>query len=278
MPRRSDSFFATTLDGSLVVQAFSSTGLASFEQVLAREVQHVLHNPELGLFWYSDATRLWVIDIQNPEVNAWQPVLIASGLPLGDRLRVERKGTHYTGPGRISDETMELVLHWDSSPWIEGGEGGGRLANLDGEAWLARERARPARAVVATDFTRTEDRVTLPADWAGCQPPGACGAALPFGPRGWELVVTNEDASGDFLAHECLLHDPASGTFATPPGAPRWAGPMGMAPGPCGPYRFNQQGDVFLVADTVCRLGSACVTLEGRGRGWIEPGAVVGDE
>jgi hypothetical protein len=51
-----------------------------------------------------------------------------------------------------------------------------------------------------------------------------------------------------------------------------------MAPGPCGPYRFNQQGDAFLVADMVCRLGSACVTLEGRGRGWFEPGGVVGDE
>jgi len=272
-------FFATTLDGELVLWEFTTRGVAPFNQLLAREVQNVLYTPELELFWYSDATRLWVIDTRNLDVSTWQPVLIASNLPQNDRLHVERSGSHYTGPGRISDETMELDLHWEARPWIGGGADGQRLENLDGAAWLTRERARPARAVPVSDFTRAGHRVTLPPDWTGCKgPDGTCAAALPFGPRGWELVVTNEDFGGDFLEHECLVHDPATHTFATPPDGKKWAAPREVPPGPCGPYLFNHGNDAFLVSDVVCSVGGACTQLEGTGKGWLDPGGIVGGE
>jgi hypothetical protein len=279
LPHRSELFFARTLEGELVLRAFASTGLAPFNQLLARDVQHVLYNPELELFWYSDAARLWVIDTHNADASAWQPVLIASHLPQNDRLHVERDRLHYTGPGRIDDETLELELHWGAEPWIEGGEGGGRLENLDGKAWLARERARPPRSAPAAQFFLAEHRVALPPGWAGCQgPDGICAAALPFGPRGWELVVTNEDLGGDFLEHACRLHDPATNTFATPPDAPKWASLGDVAPGPCGPYLFNHENTAFLIADVVCAIGSTCTPLDGQGSGWLEPGAIIGNE
>jgi hypothetical protein len=278
LPKRSELFFATTLDGELVLRAVSPTGVAPFSQLLARDVRGVLYNPELELFWYNDATRLWVIDT-HLDVGAWQPVLIASNLPQNDRLHVVRGATHYTGPGRISDEAMELELHWDAAPWIEGGEDGERLENLDGRAWLTRERERPVRSVSKADFLRAERRVKLPSDWTGCQgPDGTCAAALTFGARGWELVVTNEDLGGDFLEHECRVHDPLTDTFASPPDGEKWAALSDVAPGPCGPYLFNHDNDAFLVSDVVCGIGSGCSALEGKGRGWLEPGRIVGNE
>jgi hypothetical protein len=271
-------FFAATLEGDLLLKAFSSSGIAPFEQRLAGGVQHVLYNPELELFWYSDAERLWVIDTHNPDIGNWRPVLIASYLPQSDRLHIERGGLHYVGPGRISDETLELVLHWDAEPWIDGGEAAPRLEGLDGRDWLERERARPSRSFAAADFALAEHHVALPSSWAGCQQPGTCGAALPFGPRGWELVVTNEDLGGDFLEHDCLLHDPATDLFSAPLDGQTWSALSGVAPGQCGPYLFNHGNDAFLVADVVCSVGRNCVTLEGRGAGWLEPGGTVGNE
>jgi hypothetical protein len=49
-------------------------------------------------------------------------------------------------------------------------------------------------------------------------------------------------------------------------------------PGQCGPYLFNHGNDAFLVADVVGSIGRNCVTLEGRGAGWLEPGGSVGNE
>lgn len=277
-PKRSQLFFAWTLEGELWLKAFSAGGVVPFEQRLARDVQHVLHNPELELIWYSDAERLWVIDTRSHDVADWQPVLIASHLPQGDRLHVERGGSHYVAPGRISDETLELVLHWDAEPWIEAGGDASRLDGLDGRAWLERERARPPRPAAALQFAPADKRSPLPADWAGCRQPGICGAALPFGPRGWELVVTNEDLGGDFLEHECRLHDPATALFSAPLDGQKWAAPDGVAAGPCGPYLFNSEKNAFLVEDVVCSVGGTCTTLDGRGRGWLEPGGAVGNE
>jgi hypothetical protein len=279
LPKRGELFFATTLDGDLMLRAFTATGLAPFNQLLAREVREVIYNPELELFWYSDATRLWVIDTRDVEVSTWQPVLIASDLPENDGLHVKRNGSDYSGPGRSTDETLELDLHWDANPWIGGGEGGRRLENLDGAAWLARERVRPARSVGVADFNHADHRAALPPGWTGCTgPDGICAAAVPFGPRGWELMVTNEDFGGDFPEHDCRLYDPASHTFATPPEGRQWAPASDVAPGPCGPYLFNDENDAFLVSDVVCRIGSGCTALEAQGRGWLEPGRIVGDE
>jgi len=51
---------------------------------------------------------------------------------------------------------------------------------------------------------------------------------------------------------------------------------MDMPSGPCGPYRFNADGDAFLVNDTLCNVGGTCESLGGWSVGWLVPGTTVG--
>jgi hypothetical protein len=207
-------------------------------------------------------------------------VLIASHLPQHAKLSVARRGKHVEGPGRVSEEWMELVLHWEEEPWIDGGEGEGRLDQLDGATWLGRERQRPAREVPPwTQFEGDGPHVALPPGVAQCDDARLCGAALPFGALGWQLVVAkNDETHGDFSHNGCLLYDPDQEAFARPPEASEWAKVVDTPLTTCGPYRFNAKGDAFLVADKVCRVGGGCTSLESFGSGWLVPGATVGME
>jgi hypothetical protein len=260
------------------LRAFGKDGIRPFEQVLASRVANVLYIPELELVWYKVEDRLWVIDTRALGPGKPEPVLIARGVPLVGGMRVERGGERFTEPDDAGDDEEDLRLHWDAEPWLEGGEERKRIDHLDGRAWLARERRRSVRPVPPLQrFAAGGQRVALPAHPAQCDDPQICGAAVPFGRSGWQLLVAHEDHAGDFPEYACLFHDARTDAFATPPEARSW-GPAGEAPsGSCGPYAFNADGTVYLAENVVCKVGLACATLRGGiGIGWLEPGVMVG--
>jgi hypothetical protein len=280
-PERSELFIAKKSGAQLTLRAFGAAGLTPFAHVLANDIRATLYDAELELLWFGDAdARLWVIDLRDLGPGSPAPVLIASHLPQHAKLSVARAGRYVEGAGQVGEEWMELVLHWEQEPWIDGGEGEGRLDSLDGHAWLERERRRSSREVPApTPFEAEGPHVALPPSIAQCDDARLCGAALPFGALTWQLVVAkNDETHGDFSHNGCLLYDPEKNAFARPPEASEWAKVVDTQLSTCGPYRFNAKGDAFLVSDKVCRLGGGCASLESFGSGWLAPGATVGIE
>jgi hypothetical protein len=246
--------------------------------VVANDVQQVLYNPELSLFWFMNSGRLWALDLKSVGNGVASPVLVASGLGQYPKLSVQRAGQHFTGPGQSQDDWQGLLLHWEVEPFITGGEAEGRIDGLDGRAWLAGERSRPVRAEPAwAEFDVHGPHAPLPSARAECDETEICGAALPFG-ESWQLVVAG-DQSGDFEHHFCLLYDPTARAFATPPSAATWGDAAKLESGSCGPYFFNTSNDAYFHSSTVCRVGGPCVELDDAyAEGWVVPGAGVGQQ
>jgi hypothetical protein len=248
---------------------------------LAHDVRATLHDVELELLWFTDlGGRLGVFDLRDLSKPRAQSVLIATHLPEHAKLSVWRAGKYVEGPGRVGEEWMELVLHWEVPPWIDGGEGEGRIDKLDGREWLDRERSRREVAAPAwRRFAETDPHVALPSGIAQCEFAALCGAAQPFGSSGWQLVIAkNDESSGDFSHNGCLLYDPDRKVFARPANVLAWVDRADTELGTCGPYQFNAREDAYLVADKICRLGETCASLDGFGIGWFVPGAKVGME
>jgi hypothetical protein len=280
-PDRNELLIAYTLEHQLLLRSVDISGLTPFVHELARRVREDLYDAERELLWFTDQDdRLWVIDLRSIAANQLVPVPIARNLPQHSRLAVSQGEASVVGDGQLGDETMELVLHWESEPWIDGGEGGGRIDDLEGRAWLDLERSRTPRGTPAWVPIDIEDpHVKLPPGIAQCDSDVFCGAARPFGTRGWQLVVAkNDTVSGDFTHNGCLLYDPARQAFARPPEATEWAPVVDTELDTCGPYRFNQDGTAFVVSDKICRIGAGCRELDAFSRGWIVPGETVGTE
>jgi hypothetical protein len=165
----------------------------------------------------------------------------------------------------------------------------------DGRRWVKEQQKRPeVPAPAAQSFDPGAPRVTLPKGWSGCDDVERCGLAASFGSGALRLVLVRDNLGADCFQLGCLLHDPATDRFATPPvrvdegGMPtltaqptRWTSAADATPGSCGPYRFDEQGSVFLTHRYLCRLDGAasavtCEELPGEGIGWLRPGAVVG--
>jgi hypothetical protein len=118
--------------------------------------------------------------------------------------------------------------------------------------------------------------VALPPARARCEDVSRCGAAIPFAPSTWQLVLTDQSEGADCWHFGCLLRDSATGSFGTPPQPTRWGPADDLPAGPCGPYRFNADGSVFLVQDVICSVAGNCRPLDGSGIGWLVPGSVLG--
>jgi hypothetical protein len=265
-------FLLQSARAELVLRGYGS----QFEHQLASKAQHVLYDAALELVWFSSERRLWVVDLRESTLAAMRPVLIASNVPHHVEIHVDRGGTDFVEPQDACDLAPFVQLHWTDQPWIEG-ERGQRLTELDGHAWLARERSRLARAPGEERwFHPSDSHVALPLARAHCEDAERCGAALPFTPPSWELVLTDQSEGADCWHFGCLLRDSATGAFGTPPKPSRWGSPNDMPSGPCGPYRFNADGSAFLVRDLVCTVAGRCHPLDGSTIGWLAPGAILG--
>jgi hypothetical protein len=271
-PSKHSSFLVVTRAAQLELSASDTP----FVKELASNVEHVLYDAELELVWFSSERRLWLIDLREKDLSALGPVLIASRLPPHVELHVDRGGTDFVEPTDTCDLAPVLQLHWVDEPWIEG-QGGQRLTDLEGRSWLARERARAARPPVEERWLHpSEPHVALPPARARCEDANRCGAALPFAPDSWQLVLTDQSEGADCWHFACLLRDSATGLFGTPPHPARWGPADDMPSGPCGPYRFNADGSAFLVENFICSVAGSCRALDGSSIGWLVPGPVLG--
>lgn len=279
LPARADLLLVRS-ENRILLRAFAEPGLARFEQVLASDVLEQLYDPELELLWFSDMSgRLWVRDLRTLDAPAPANVLIASDLPEHQKLSVWVGDRYVEGFGQLGEGSVELSLRWQEEPWFET-DAGDRLGQIDGKAWLASERARAARNVPAwAQPDEAGAHVALPAALARCDNPELCGAARPFGPSGWQLVITKTDEThGDFSHYGCLLYDPARQAFTRPEDTRSWAPASDAELDTCGPYQFNAGGNTFLASSRVCRLGADCISLEASAIGWLAPGATVGKQ
>lgn len=276
-PARDDLFIALTSMHVLELRAFGPHGLEPFSHVIASDIQETLYNPELGLFWFLDTNRLWVIDLRSVGAGTIEPILIASNVPEVDTLYIVAAGRSFQAPWPAGDESIDLWLHWDEPPYLQGGKRRDRIDELEGVEWLARERSRPASGAPAwTDFAKQAPLAPLPAARAQCTDEEQCVAALPFGDRGWQLVLAGDEL-GDFEHHFCLLYDPARNAFATPPDAKTWGDALTLASAGCGPFFFNARNDAYFDSDVLCHTAGGCVSLDdASAEGRVVPGVGVG--
>jgi hypothetical protein len=279
-PDRSELFIVLTDQRDLELRAFGTAGLKPFKHVIGGDVQQTVYNPELGLFWFLDAERLWVLDLYEVGAGVAKPVLIASHLPAAAKLYILKDAT-FQSPGQVGEGSMEMELHWDEEPSItatvSGEEGKQEFHHLDGSAWLSQERSRAPRSAPAwIEFAERGPHAPLPVARARCTDKRQCGAALPFGDRGWQLVISG-DEYGDFEHHFCLLYDPATRLFATPPRAAAWADATALESAGCGPYFFNERNDAYFDFEVICRTSGVCAPLDdASAEGWVVPGVGVG--
>jgi hypothetical protein len=111
-----------------------------------------------------------------PGTAALVPVLIANDVPAHVELHVDRGGTDIVGPEDACDLAPFLQLHWLEESWIEG-QGGQRLSDLDGRAWLTRR----ARAPSEERWLHPSDpHVALPSARAHARTPSAAGWPCPL--------------------------------------------------------------------------------------------------
>jgi hypothetical protein len=238
--------------------------------VLVPHADGALYQPELELIWFRDGERFGVIDLRKPVEG---PVMLARGMPSEDRFRIERGSERV----RTSDgcDLPYVSLTWSEAPVLEAFLSEAPELRIEGGAWLAAELARPARAV-GQDHALSGAKLKLPKKAAQCERPVACGASGAFGDGGKLLVLVREELGGDCIDRACLLYDPGTERFATPPKAEAWGAAQATAPGSCGPYLFDRTQRWFLVDHRLCSLEQGCRDVGGESLGWLVPGDSVG--
>ncbi len=241
------------------------------KRVLVPHANASLYQPALELIWFRHEDRFGVVDLRKPGAPA---IWLGHGMPDEHRLSVER-GMEVVAPNDGCDLPF-VALEWSESPALTAYLTEAPPLGIDNQAWFAAELERPARA-------RTKKQgfigaaVRLPKKLTGCDLPQACGKSAPFGADGKQLVLVVERTGGDCVVRACLLYDPSSRLFATPPKARKWAAAQETAPGTCGPYLFDASKSAFLVDHRLCTLEQGCRDLGGEALGWLIPGAKVGE-
>ena len=259
--------------GFLVLTDTNAVELRSLSDAAARQlVPHadfVLHDPSLELLWYIEQAQLYVVDLRTPEMRS---ILLARDLDQVESLAV-RKGTHAISPHDTCGEPF-AVLHWTQEPSLVSEEGD--RIDLDGAEWLTSQQDRTLRP--PNPHRRFVDhKVSLPADLLQCEDEETCGSSVPFGDQGLELVLVVDTADGDCGTRACLLHDPRTGRFASPPSPKEWGAPAQVTPGACGPYHWNPTQSAYLMGPWLCARNEPCRQLEGQALGWVDPGQTVGE-
>lgn len=264
---------------------------------LVRAAASWLFDPDHGLLWFLDEARLGVIDLR----HASGPVTLATGIPPVGAIWVEWAASN--PPQSVRPETaceerldsIEVQLHETPALRIVDGDRSHPLTP-EGLEWLKGQFHRPATPSPGGEgFGAGAPRVALPEGWSGCEDAERCGASAAFGKGPLRLVLIRDEAGADCFHRSCLLFDPTTHQFASPPVTvdeggtasltmrpPRWAGAKDVVPGSCGPYYFDEQATSFLVNRYLCKLDArkidaTCEELSGEGIGWLRPGVIIGE-
>jgi len=257
-----------------------STRGSTTRRRLAEHPSAALYDAALELVWVRRGGELQVLDLR---ASALQPISLSGGLPDGGHLEVRHRHEPFAAlqPESTCDHGNVVSLDWSTDPGLEisGSDTPRRLApSPSGRQWLTAEAARPTRALPPRPhFEAATARVSLPAAALRCDDEKLCGSALPLGSSGLELVLVQSQWGADCNHYACLLHNPATRLFATPPVARAWGEAAATAPGTCGPFLFQRDAAWFLVGDELCGPDGHCQALGGRGLGWLWPGPIVGE-
>jgi hypothetical protein len=244
---------------------------AEGRRVLVPHADAALYQSELELIWFRDGERFGVVDLRKPDFPVFS---LGHGMPDENRLNIER-GSVMASTADACDLPF-VALEWTESPELKAYITDAPGLGIDNQAWFAAELTRPTRGR-AKRQSFSGARVRLPKKVLSCDLPDACGKTAPFGVSGKQLMLVIERTGGDCLERGCLLYDPSTSLFATPPKATTWAGAKQTAPGSCGPYLFDASKSAFLVDHRLCTFEQGCRDLGGHALGWLVPGENVGE-
>jgi hypothetical protein len=271
-------------DGGLVASAADG---AWSRVLVAGDIGAAALDDKQDLVWLVRGGRLEVLDLREPDpapvpiVERWYkktdtyvsaPVVVVTGVSSAST------DTSYAG--------IHPVLSWKDKPRITTGEGayGGiwedqdalvkkviKKAKIVGGPWLQAHKGRAPRAVPARPASPRPAPVKLPSALLGeCEDEQTCGEAEAFGATGWSLVVVSHTC-GDACHTSCVLHDPATKTFASPTSPGRWG--KKAEGGSCLGYVFDATGTRWVVGDQVCTTTTTCAAIKnGEGFAWLGPG------
>jgi hypothetical protein len=219
--------------------------------------------------FFGDRTE--VVDLRQPKPV---PIVIARAVPDVETF-VIRHGAQETleNPG-VCDPGSVLFIEWSNPPRAEVLPRELGAAHLVGTDWLMSQRNRSILRVPRDASLELSDkRVPLRPRRAWCDETKLCGAALPFGGTGWQLVLVElRDVGGHCPSRKCVLFDPIRGLFAAPPDARRWGSLPRTRPQACGPYRFDAAMTRYLAPTKLCTPGARCQPTGGEVLGWLDPG------
>jgi hypothetical protein len=270
-PVDSDAFHAAFLVHGVSGQVSLQSATGSAPRVLIPHADLAIYDPALELLWYLTADRLQVFDLRDMEAP---PVLVARNMPDISRLVVKRGQTSVSSEDGCDAPFAKLT--WSGRPKLEAfSTDEPAAARIEGRDWLRAQLERPARPIgPRRDFT--EEQVELPASVLDCEMPEMCATVVDFGAYDWQLVLVRDAAGGDCWNRGCLLRDPHSKLYASPPTPRAWSPATSAAMGPCGLYFFDEKQTLFLVNRSLCRVGGDCQEIGGEALGWLVPGDVVG--
>lgn len=259
--------------------------------VIAGDVSVWLYDAGHILLWSLGAQdRLFVTDLR----AGTAPVELARQIPDVGSIWVEwpsKQEPRFARPETGCDESVDAVeIKVGRSPSLRVVDGNQRLSlSPSGRRWLAAQAGRKSAPHFAVRELDGGEQLTLPKSWEGCERE-RCGLSVPFGSGSWRLVLAKESMGADCVHRSCLLFNPDTAQFASPPvladaqgtlssaeSPPKWTAAERAQPGVCGPYLFDAAGSTFLVRNYLCSLAGSCHVLGGEAIGWVDAGAVVGN-
>lgn len=280
------SFLVRTDEGKVELRSLDGGG-----SVVLTRATSWLYDDAHQLIWAVHEGKLSALDVR---VRSGATP-IAEGLPLAPRIWVQWPASD---PSRFVQSSsacepgdiVQLDVGEPPSLRLLGEERRIPLAE-GGRRWLRAQVTRPTRAPRERGFDASSDRIALPASVAACDDPERCGSSAAYGPHGHRLVLVRDRLGSDCWHRGCLLYDPATDRFASPPvvedeatgelsaagGPSLWSSAEAVRVGVCGPYRFDATETRVLVRRHLCRWDATCLDLAGEALGWLEPGPVVGE-
>jgi hypothetical protein len=257
-------------------------------RVVVPQVSAWLYDPAHTLLWFLDDTRFAVADLR----NAAPALELANNLPPASSIWIEWPSSEpapFVRPETGCEESAGAIeLKISLQPKLRLLDGRRQRALLQGAVrWLQKQLTRRGAVPPTLDFSPGAQRVPLPSRWSGCEEREDCGLAVPFGSGPLRLVLVREHLE-DCAHRSCLLFNPETQKFASPPvlvdrsGAPSlappptWSDVAHAIPGSCGPYLFDASGAHFATQHYLCGTEGGCRDLGADFIGWLQPGPGVG--